>query len=134
MTPTPSSGTDDCPLGNGATMTVQCSDGVVVARLVGELDLDSVDVVRLDPTVLSGATHLMFDLAALDFCDSSGLNALLRLRAEAARQGLEVGLCAPGERVRRLLRVTGTDQVFPLHASVEDALAATAAPTAIPSR
>ncbi|MFJ9775405.1 STAS domain-containing protein [Kitasatospora sp. NPDC101157] len=134
MTPTASSGTDDCPLGNGATLTVQRSDGVVVAALAGELDLDSVDVVRLDPAVLSGATHLLFDLAELDFCDSSGLNALLRLRAEAAQRGIEVGLCAPGERVRMLLRVTGTDQVFPLHPSVEAALAATADPTAVPAR
>ncbi|MFF9640922.1 STAS domain-containing protein [Kitasatospora aureofaciens] len=134
MTPTASSGTDDCPLVNGATVTVQRSDGVVVARLAGELDLDSVDVVRLDPAVLSGATHLLFDLAELDFCDSSGLNALLRLRAEAALQGIEVGLCAPGERVRLLLRVTGTDQVFPLHPSVEDALGEPAAPTTIPAR
>lgn len=134
MTPTASSGTDDYPLENGATMTVQRSEGVVVARLAGELDLDSVDVVQLDPAVLSGATHVLFDLAALDFCDSSGLNALLRLRAESAHQGIEVGLCAPRERVRMLLRVTGTDQVFPLYPSVEDALTAVAAPTTVPAR
>ncbi|MDI5982894.1 STAS domain-containing protein, partial [Amycolatopsis magusensis] len=57
------------------------------------------------------------------FCDSTGLNVLLRARlsAERAETAIElVGLRGP---VRRMFRITGADEVFPVYADVAEALA-----------
>ncbi|WP_255369498.1 STAS domain-containing protein [Kitasatospora sp. MBT63] len=84
----------------------------------GELDLEQAPV-------LHAAVHralalrpvppiLVIDLGAVTFCDSAGLNVLLRGRIEAERLGAAVHLARPTANVARLLQLTGTDQLFPV--------------------
>ena len=107
-----------------ATLTTTRMGHVLVLRLAGELDLDGVTI--LDGCLVEGPTAITLDLSRLGFCDSTGLNVLLRLRLDAEKRGIDVHLAAPSPQVARILGITGTDKVFPVHASVQDALAALA--------
>jgi anti-anti-sigma factor len=91
------------------------SDGhLAVATLDGELDLATVpDLARsLDPLARSGR-HLILDLAALRFCDCTGLSLLLRLRRQAAAAGGALHVLAPPPRFRQLVALTGTRGLLP---------------------
>ena len=77
--------------------------------LSGELDLATAElfgehVVR---ALAGGATDLVLDLAGVTFCDSTGVDALIKARAEAERRG--VRLTAENARgvTRRSLEITG---------------------------
>ncbi|MER6304422.1 STAS domain-containing protein [Kitasatospora sp. NPDC001539] len=95
-----------------------------VVRLDGEADMEQRGALdaALAAAVEDAPPRLVVDLARLDFCDSAGLNALLKVRREAA--GIPVALAAPGPQMRRLLEITGAEQVFTVCDSVRRALAA----------
>ncbi|MFF3071902.1 STAS domain-containing protein [Kitasatospora sp. NPDC057904] len=57
-----------------------------------------------------------------------GLNALLRARENAEAAGVWLVLAGPGRQIRRLLAITGTDQVFTVRASLQAAVGASIFP------
>ncbi|MFF0482900.1 STAS domain-containing protein [Streptomyces sp. NPDC004435] len=99
-----------------------------VLVLRGELDFDS--AVQLDEACRtglapgSGEGPVVADLAALTFCDSSGISALLRLYHHLSAHGRSLGLAAVPRTVQRLFTLTGLDQIFAVHADVHEALTA----------
>ncbi|MEU9134316.1 STAS domain-containing protein [Kitasatospora sp. NPDC048540] len=98
----------------------------VLVVLAGELDLDSLAPAdeALERALADGPARVVVDLAELGFCDSSGLNLLLRTRIAAQEAEIELRLAAaPDGQFGRLLELTGAGAVFSLHASVPDALA-----------
>ncbi|MEU6174616.1 STAS domain-containing protein [Streptantibioticus parmotrematis] len=103
-----------------ATLTIARIGSVLVLRLAGELDLASTTI--LDEASATEASALVFDLSRLDFCDSTGLNILLRLRLEAERRGIPVHVAAAPRQVARLLEITGAARIFRMHDSVETAM------------
>jgi anti-sigma B factor antagonist len=81
-----------------------------------------IDVVQADQLVIEGAAilrdtppgqYLAIDLAGVDFMDSSGISALLRLRRNALQRKVEVRLRGVPEHVAVLLRISGLEQVLP---------------------
>ncbi|MFJ5881794.1 STAS domain-containing protein [Kitasatospora cineracea] len=98
----------------------------LVVRPVGELDHDSAEPLRevLERAVADPPARLVVDCGGLEFCDSTGLNLLLRAHAAARRVGLPLLLAAPGAALLRLLEITGADEVLDLRPTVEDALTA----------
>ncbi|MEU0990666.1 STAS domain-containing protein [Streptomyces sp. NPDC005953] len=96
--------------------------------LRGELDFDS--MVQLDEAGEKelargrGAGPVVADCAALSFCDSSGIGALLRLFQRLGAQERVLLLAGVPHSVARLFSMTGLDQVFAVHADVERALSA----------
>ncbi|WP_330294289.1 STAS domain-containing protein [Streptomyces sp. NBC_00503] len=91
---------------------------VVVAR--GELDQDTLAPLEEALTTAAGRYPLVvLDASSITFGDSSFLNLLLRLHHLTTLR-----IAVPGEQLRRLFALTGTDTVLSLHASVEEALAA----------
>ncbi|MEV0194573.1 STAS domain-containing protein [Kitasatospora purpeofusca] len=99
---------------------------VRIVSVAGELDRDSVAGLRTALAGLpeEGLTRILVDLAGLSFCDSTGLNVLLRARQEAEPAGVRLELAGPRPVVVRLLAVTGADTVLRIHSSVAVALAA----------
>ncbi|MFF5973313.1 STAS domain-containing protein [Streptomyces sp. NPDC012769] len=104
--------------------------GVAVCTIVGDLDFDTLASVEEELTGLveertpPRPSALVVDLAQVGFCDSSGLNLLLRTRAAAVAAGMDLRLAAVAPAVRRVLELTGADTVFSLYDSVTDAIAA----------
>lgn len=97
-----------------------------VCALAGDLDIEGLEPARnaLDDLVARRPPLLVVDLGLVDFCDSSGLNLLLRTRMAAIASDVGFRLAAPSATVLRLLELTCADSVFSLHPSVDAALAA----------
>jgi anti-sigma B factor antagonist len=71
---------------------------------------------------------VVVDLSGVTFLASSGLAVLIRAAHRATEQNRRVRLVAPTRAVTRPLELTGADQLFVLHAAVDDALADPARP------
>ncbi|MFE6749781.1 STAS domain-containing protein [Kitasatospora purpeofusca] len=101
-------------------------DGAAVCVLVGDLDIETLPPAEqaLDEALRTRPGVLVVDLEQVGFCDSSGLNLLLKARLSTTAAGAELRLAAASPAVLRLLELTGADTVFQLHPSVADALAA----------
>jgi anti-sigma B factor antagonist len=100
-------------------------DGRVVVALSGELDVaDAANVVAALAVVAAREREIIVDLAGLEFIDSSGVAALVRVRKQARHAGGDLLLAAPSLQVLRLLALTSLIDVFSVHASVEQAAAA----------
>ncbi|MEV4615299.1 STAS domain-containing protein [Kitasatospora sp. NPDC049258] len=100
----------------------------VLVALAGELDLDTLAPAAevLTQALAAAPARVVVDLAELSFCDSSGLNLLLRTRLAAQDAEVELRLAvAPDGQFGRLLELTGAGTVFSVHASLADALAGT---------
>ncbi|MET9855573.1 STAS domain-containing protein [Streptomyces sp. NPDC006450] len=65
---------------------------------------------------------LVLDLAGLEFCDSSGITALVGALNLATEQGAGIALAAVPANTSRILRIVGLDRVFTMH---PDAVTAT---------
>ncbi|MER7621825.1 STAS domain-containing protein [Streptomyces sp. NPDC126503] len=106
--------------------THRTETGVAVVTIAGDLDFDTLAAVQEGLTGLAEERPpaLVVDLAQVGFCDSSGLNLLLRTRAAAVAAGSELRLAGVTPGVMRVLELTGADTVFSLYGSVADALEA----------
>jgi anti-sigma B factor antagonist len=96
------------------------ADGLVVAALSGELDLDRADAVRdsLAEASASGACrYLNVDVSEVAFIDSYALGALVSARNTAASNGVQLTLTDPSQPVRKAIQVTGLNDVFGLPAA-----------------
>jgi anti-sigma B factor antagonist len=99
----------------------ECDRPSVVA-LRGELDVaEAASVAAALATVAGGDRAVIVDLAGLEFIDSSGVAALVLVRAQARRAGGDLLLAAPRDQVTRVLTLTRLIDVFSVHASVEQA-------------
>ncbi|MFJ9773650.1 STAS domain-containing protein [Kitasatospora sp. NPDC101157] len=111
----------------GLTVQVwRTAEGAAVCGLRGDLDLETLPEARtaLEGATVSRPTLLVADLEQVGFCDSSGLNLLLRTRLNATTAGIPFRLAAPSHAIMRLLDITGANSVFSLHTSVDEALSA----------
>lgn len=83
---------------------------LIIAR--GSIDLHSSDELRerLTKLVDGGEHDLVVDLAAVDFCDSSGLNVLVRAYKHARAGGGDLSVVGAHGRVENVLRTTGLDR------------------------
>jgi anti-anti-sigma factor len=100
-----------------------------VVRIRGEVDLSNSAAIRSEviEALPHGAAGMVLDLSDTTYLDSSGVRLLFdlaeRLQARRQRLGLVVTEAA---LVRRVLVLTKLDDAIPLHATVDDALAAIA--------
>ncbi|MEU9798865.1 STAS domain-containing protein [Streptomyces sp. NPDC051000] len=88
-----------------------------MAHVVGYLDIGTAPHLRAHALALieQGHRHLILDLAAVTFCDSSGLNALIViLRCAKTADGTLV-LAAVPDRLQRMLDLTGLSALLPAH-------------------
>ncbi|MFG3009571.1 STAS domain-containing protein [Streptomyces cinerochromogenes] len=92
-----------------------------LATVVGDLDLHTASRLAdaLQPLVLTGGHSLLVDLSDVTFLDSTGLTCLIAVYRTARSTGARVALIAPSARVRRMLALTGTDQVLHSYATLD---------------
>lgn len=96
---------------------------VVTAR--GELDLVAAPQLRavLADSSVCSATHLVVDLGAVSFIDSTAISTLVAgRRLAASRGGRTVLVTEPGSAVQRVMQVLRMQQVMEIVHSVEIAL------------
>ncbi len=93
------------------------TDGLLLAVLEGDLDLDSADEVRDSLAAAAegtGCRYLHVDAGGLGFIDSYALGALVSARNTAAALGVTLTLVNPSGPVRKAVQVTGLADVFGL--------------------
>ena len=92
------------------TIDASVEGGTTLVRIGGELDLSSIPVVEaeLEPFLRTAPEHLVFDMAAVTFMDSSGIAMLLR----AAERAAHVEVRHPSPAVQLILRATGLSEVL----------------------
>ena len=105
------------------------ANGVHVIAMRGELDLATAPrlAVRIDTARRNGSRRLLIDLTTAEFCDSSGLRALIGCRQEVAGAGGRMVVAAHEESaVGRMFALAGAHEVLPVYEDTESALAALA--------
>ncbi|MGY4983769.1 STAS domain-containing protein [Streptomyces sp. 900105755] len=100
-------------------LTPYNQEGTRAVAVHGAFDYDSAPILA---TALQDAatTHktVIVDLAGMTFADSAILNVLLNFH-----QGHQLRLARPAHQFRRVLELTGADQVLDIRPTVEDAVA-----------
>jgi anti-anti-sigma factor len=89
------------------------SPAVAVVRVRGELDFGTTPrLVEAIADLPAPGQQLVFDLSGLEFCDSSGLGALIAAHKVAAGRGSELYLTGVMPAVMTAITVTALDQLF----------------------
>ena len=88
-------------------------------RLVGELDIATAGQLGAATATLTARDlqHLCLDLTDLEFLDAAGLRALLATRALVADHGGQLVLTGVRPLARRVLEITGLEQVLNVQGS-----------------
>jgi anti-sigma B factor antagonist len=104
--------------------TRELGDAMVV-DIVGRLALaDGTAAVRdvIGSLVQQGKKHIVLNLAAVDFVDSSGLGELVRTHASVRSHGGQLKLANPSKHVHDLLKMTKLDRVLDIEQDEASAL------------
>jgi anti-anti-sigma factor len=89
--------------------------GITVISPRGELDMATSPAFRdAIVTAFAGARYVVADLGDLTFLDSSGLAVLAVAHKRAAECGARFEIANPREQARRLMELTGVDNVVPV--------------------
>ncbi len=84
-------------------------DGVVVSP-IGEIDLATIDAVRVELQAARAAANLVYlDLRAVTFIDSAGVRLVVEGARDLAGQGGELVVIRGGPEVTRLFELVGLD-------------------------
>jgi anti-sigma B factor antagonist len=111
------------------TVKTEQQGEVAVVTVAGELDMATAPQLQQEVSRLvdAGQTNLVFDLADVTFCDSTGLSVFVRARNRCEAAGGEVRLAAPQRAVQRILEVSGLVEVLHTYPTVSEAIAGDAA-------
>ena len=106
------------------TTSVLYDDGVALVALAGELDLATRPPfdAAVDGVLADGLRSVLIDLDALDFCDSTGLGALLRASRVVTAAGGSCVVAAARGPVHKLLTLTNLGAALQLDPEVQPAL------------
>ncbi|MFF5922657.1 STAS domain-containing protein [Streptomyces flavochromogenes] len=96
-----------------------------VLEITGDLDHTTAPQLRkaMDHLPLAAGQLLVLDLGGLEFCDSSGITALLATRNLAIEQSGDIALAAVPANTARILALVGLDRVFTIHPDTSTATA-----------
>jgi anti-sigma B factor antagonist len=100
--------------------------GVNVIAVAGELDIATAPTLcaKLDATRTGRRPRLLVDLSDVDFCDSTGLRALLGAASEVRAHGGRFAIvCQPSGDVARLLEIVGAGEWMAIHGDPESGMA-----------
>lgn len=109
-----------------AGFPVEIVAGVPVVTTCEEIDVTN--AARLRAVLLEAAARshgtLVIDMSRTQFCDTSGIHALVSAHKRAQAEHGEVLLVINTATVRRIFAITRLDQVIPHFESLEQALEA----------
>ncbi len=107
------------------TVTSRQEGARTVISVSGEIDVYTAPSLRerLNELVASGHYDLVVDMEGVEFLDSTGLGVLVGgLKRVRSHDGTLRLVCAQ-EKILKVFRITGLTKVFPIHSTLEEALA-----------
>lgn len=98
---------------------------VAVVTLPEEIDVTNAETVQVEllAALDQSPTLLIADMSKTNFCDSSGVSALVRVFTRAAASGSGLRLVVSTPAVQRVLSITGVDRLVDVFPSVAASLA-----------
>ncbi|MGA0840295.1 MAG: STAS domain-containing protein [Pseudomonadales bacterium] len=99
---------------------------ILVCRLSGRLDGNTADPVAaaLQPLLDGAGRQVLLNLETLDYISSIGLRVLVKAAKAVKSGGGVLKLCSASPTVRKVLEISGMDQLLDLRDSEATALAA----------
>jgi|SRR5690554_2405368 len=106
-----------------------------VVEVGGEIDVYTAPVLRERLAALheAGARHLIVDLRAVRFMDSTGLGVLVGALKRVRLSSGSLLLVIDSERVFKVFKITALTQLFDIHSTLASALAVPVPSPASPS-
>jgi anti-sigma B factor antagonist len=101
----------------GLTCEADYDNGCTVLKVGGELDLASAPALtaRIEATFREYGARLLIDLTALEFCDSTGLRALIGAVQEARVHAVDLRIIPPAApAAMRAIEISGGAEFLPL--------------------
>ena len=110
-------------------------NGVPVIRPDAEIDAANAEHLRAAISAAGGIGPqvLIIDMSGTAFCDSTGLNVLVRAHRRLEETGGELRLVAREPTLLRIFAVTGMDSMFRIFTTLDAAVAAPAVPGPAPA-
>jgi anti-sigma B factor antagonist len=98
------------------------TDGVAGVAVRGEVELATTPALTaaLEEGIRRTSGAFVVDLVAVDFLDSSGIACLVRARALLGRDDRALALVCPPGSVRRVLELTGIDELVRVYGSRDE--------------
>ncbi|KOG42462.1 STAS domain-containing protein [Streptomyces resistomycificus] len=95
-----------------------------VLEIVGELDYANAGELRdlLATITLQPGQRFVVDLSRMEFCDSSGITALIAAHSLAQEAQADIVLAGVPANTLRILRIVGLDQIFTLYPDRDSAV------------
>jgi anti-sigma B factor antagonist len=108
------------------TFPVTQRDDLVVVTTPDEIDIGNAWQLReaLLSAAVTGPPAVIVDMSGTEFCDSTGLNVLVRALKRATEEGSELRLVVRGTALLRILTVSGVGSMFRVYDSLDLALEA----------
>lgn len=108
------------------TLTTREADGKTIVAVGGEIDVYTAPRLRdkITELVAEGAYHLVVDMQAVEFLDSTGLGVLVGALKKVRQHEGSLELVCTQERLLKIFRITGLAKVFVIHESPDEALTA----------
>src|SRR3954454_22162546 len=95
-----------------------------VVAIAGEIDLFTAPEFkqRVAAPIDAGRTHVIVDLTATTFIDSSSLGVLIGAHRRLRRHGGRLVIVCSNDAIAKTFRITGLDSVFTIVGSLEEAV------------
>ncbi|MEO6605145.1 MAG: STAS domain-containing protein [Aeromicrobium sp.] len=102
-------------------------DDFEIIEVGGEVDVYTAPKLReaIVTAIDAGHTRLIIDVENVAFLDSTGLGVLVGALKRVRADGGSLDIVCTHERILKIFGITGLDKVFGLHASIDEARAAT---------
>ena len=112
-------------------LSAEAADEVLVVEVTGDLGAISFERVQSDAEeIVRGletsyaVRHVVIDLERCDYFGSAGIGFFMRLWTQVRSRGGSMAVCNASELERELLALTRLDELWPIRASMSDAVAA----------
>ena len=98
-------------------------DDLAIVSVGGEVDLETASQLgdHALETLRDVSPHVLLDLTDVTFMDSTGLKVLLSIQRRADLAGGSFAIAGASRSVRKILTLTGLDQTFTIHETVDEA-------------
>jgi stage II sporulation protein AA (anti-sigma F factor antagonist) len=109
-------------------VTINIGNGVLTAKLSGELDHHNAEDVRLAIDTAferSNVRHILFDFSDVSFMDSSGIGVIIGRYKNAKKRGGQTGVAGMNNAMQRIFAISGLAKIvklFNLPSEAEKAL------------
>jgi anti-sigma B factor antagonist len=105
-------------------ISVSAFDHVTLVEVKGRVDSSNADELGeiLNREIEDGHTHIVLDLAGVDYMSSAGLREIVSALKRAKRGTGDVRLAQPSYRVREVLEMAGLDTILQIYPTQGEAV------------